>query len=132
MEMGLSASTLAPTDHRPRKNNKQEFPSVAGEQDPLAKANEAWRKSPNRWELLKYPRYVVADKGERLVWVYNDKQAPLIVQAFFQLEADFQAYMGPGSVEGKVPQGELGRALVRSQDLKAWFVDTQDLTVTLY
>lgn len=64
--------------------------------------------------------------------MYNDKAAPLIVQAFFQLEADFQAYMGPGSVEGRAPQGELGKALVRAQDQKAWFVDTQDMTVTVY
>ena len=134
MELGLSPATIGPSDNRQRLNNNQRLASLAGEQDPLAKANAAWLRSPNRWRLLAYPKYIVADKGARLVWVYNDKAAPQIVQAFFQLEAGFLAYMGPGSVAGQggLPQGSLAQLLREAQDQKTWFVDTQDMTVTVY
>ncbi|KAI4139310.1 MAG: hypothetical protein L6R39_006357 [Caloplaca ligustica] len=130
MEFGISAGTIGPSDHRPRYGTN--WPSLAGEADPLAKANAAWLRSPKRWELLHYPAYVVADKGSRLVWVYNDKGSPDIVRAFFQLEADFQAYMGPGSVPGVIPTTELSKQLTKSQDEKSWIVDTQDMTITIY
>ncbi|KAL8831769.1 MAG: hypothetical protein Q9170_005159 [Blastenia crenularia] len=132
MELGLSASTLGPSDHRQRMNNQERLSSLAGEQDPLAKANAAWLRSPSRWELLHYPKYVVADKGERLVWVYNDKQAPQVVQQFLQLEADFQAYCGPGSVAGQGMLSGVAERLREAQDKKTWYVDTQDMTITIY
>ncbi|KAL8901993.1 MAG: hypothetical protein Q9207_004918 [Kuettlingeria erythrocarpa] len=65
MELGISAATMAPTDHRVLYDGFSQ--SLAGEANPLAKANEAWLRSPNRWELLHYPKYIVADKGSRLV-----------------------------------------------------------------
>ncbi|KAI4288751.1 MAG: hypothetical protein L6R35_001990 [Caloplaca aegaea] len=129
METGISRSTLGPSDNRRLPDGR---PSLAGEQDPLAKANAAWLRSPNRWELLRYPKYVVADKGERLVWVHNDKAAPQVVRAFFQLEAGFMAYMGPGSVEGWKPTTALEKQLVKAQDTKSWWVNTQDMVITIY
>lgn len=130
MEMGLSPATLGPLDHRPLPDGR---PSLAGEQDPLAKANAAWLRSPRRWELLRYPRYLVAaHRGERLVWVYSDKEAPFVVRAFFQLEAGFQAYMAPGSVKGWKPRTALEKELTRVQDEKSVWVRTQDMVVTVY
>ncbi|KAI4129794.1 MAG: hypothetical protein LQ338_002045 [Usnochroma carphineum] len=132
MELGISPATLGPSDHRLLPDGS---PSLAGEQDPLEKATEAWLRSPNRWELLKYPKYVVAaDQGKRLAWVYNDKDAPGIVRAFFQLEAGFQAYMGAGSVAGnEAPErGSVEAQLMKAQDRMSWWVGTREMTVTIY
>ncbi|KAL9008810.1 MAG: hypothetical protein Q9173_006102 [Seirophora scorigena] len=129
MEMGVSAATLGPRDNRRLPDGR---PSLAGEQDPLAKANAAWLRSPHRWELLRYPRYLVAHRGERLVWVYSDKDAPFVVRTFFQLEAGFQAYMAPGSVEGWKPRTALEKQLTKAQDEKSVWVHTQDMVIMVY
>ncbi|KAL8636069.1 MAG: hypothetical protein Q9228_006498 [Teloschistes exilis] len=129
MEMGMSGGTLGPSDNRKRGNGE---PSLAGEQDPLAKADAAWAHTVNQGELLAYPNYITASNGH-LTHVYMDKQAPESVQAFFQLGADFKAYMGPGSQAGKMPpQGTLAEQLIRAADQKSWTVDTQAMTMTIY
>ncbi|KAI4101862.1 MAG: hypothetical protein L6R37_004737 [Teloschistes peruensis] len=129
MEMGMSGGTLGPSDNRKRGNGES---SLAGEQDPLAKADDAWAHTVNQGELLAYPNYITASNGH-LTHVYMDKQAPESVQAFFQLGADFKAYMGPGSQAGKMPpQGTLAEQLIRAADQKSWTVDTQAMTITIY
>ncbi|KAI4196966.1 MAG: hypothetical protein LQ350_006219 [Teloschistes chrysophthalmus] len=129
MEMGMSGGTVGPSDNRKRSNGA---PSLAGEQDPLAKADAAWAHTANQGELLATPKYITASNGH-LKSVYMDKEAPEIVQAFFQLDADFNAYIGPGSESGKpVAQGTLKEQLNRAADEKSWTVDTQEMTITIY
>ncbi|KAL9576957.1 MAG: hypothetical protein Q9212_006690 [Teloschistes hypoglaucus] len=129
MEMGMSGGTVGPSDNRKRSNGAS---SLAGEQDPLAKADAAWAHTANQGALLANPRYITASNGH-LTHVYMDKSAPEIVQAFFQLDAEFHAYIGPGSEAGKtVAQGTLKAQLNRAADEKSWIVDTQDMTITLY
>ncbi|KAL8732334.1 MAG: hypothetical protein Q9181_003991 [Wetmoreana brouardii] len=133
MELGMSGATLGPSDGRKRINGGQRLPSLAGEQDPLAKANAAWARETNKAALLANPKYLAANSNGRLTRVYHDKGAPEAVQAFFQLEADFNAYMGPGSELGKTPvAGTLREKLNKVADQKAWFVDTQQMTIAIF
>ncbi|KAL8950476.1 MAG: hypothetical protein Q9222_003491 [Ikaeria aurantiellina] len=132
MEMGISAGTLGPTDHRARSNGQS---SLAGEQDPLGKANAAFAHldAGKKAALLKSPKYVQADASKaRLTHVSNDKAAPEAVRVFFQLDAGFMAYMGAGSVAGKTPGSKEEKEMVKAQDSKSWVVGSRDMTVTLF
>ncbi|KAL8930456.1 MAG: hypothetical protein Q9208_000640 [Pyrenodesmia sp. 3 TL-2023] len=130
MELGISAGTMGPSDHRVRTDGFSQ--SLAGEANPLDKANQAWLRSPNRWELLRYPKYIVADKGNRLVWVNNDKDSPRLVKAFFQLEANFNAYTNPGSDDKNPPKNNAESILQAAGDKQTFQVDTQAMTITIY
>lgn len=130
MELGISAGTMGPSDHRVLTDGFSQ--SLAGEANPLAKANEAWLRSPNRWELLRYPKYIVADKGSRLVWVNNDKDSPTLVKAFFQLEANFNAYTNPGTDDKNPPKNNPERILQAAGDKQTFQVNTQAMTITIY
>lgn len=98
----MSDSTLGPADHRPYiiGGAKNVF-SVSGEQDTLSKANAGWGAATNKAQLLKHSKYIKQGDGGRLTYVHMDGEAPEEVRAFFQLTAEFTAYMGPGSVAGK-------------------------------
>ncbi|KAL8858675.1 MAG: hypothetical protein Q9178_004763 [Gyalolechia marmorata] len=129
MEFGISSATLGPTDHRKQSNGRA---SLAGEQDPLAKANAAWAVEKNR--VNGFPKYLTPSKdGKRLVNVYMDKNAPRAVQTFFQLTAGFQAYLVPGSVGGvQRKKGSVEKMLEVAADQKAWKVDTQAMRITIF
>ncbi len=133
-QLGMSDSTLGPADHRPRKVNNQRLPSVSGEQNTLAKANAAWPHATNKAALLQNPKYIQQGPNDGpLTHVYMDAQAPEVVAEFFQLAADFTAYVVPGSVAG-VPvatdsiKGEMNGAA----DQKSWIVDLQQMEIIAY
>ena len=135
-QLGMSDSTLGPADHRPRKSNNQMLPSVSGEQNTLAKANAAWPHTSNKAALLQHSRYIQQGPNGQLTHVYMDADAPEEVAEFFQLTADFTAYIGAGSVAGVAGvavaansiQGEMNGAA----DEKSWIVDTQQMEVIAY
>ncbi|KAL8819338.1 MAG: hypothetical protein Q9223_002211 [Gallowayella weberi] len=132
MEMGMSGGTLGPSDNRQRPNG---LPSLAGEQDPLAKANAAWEHVSNKAAFVgKYTRYMaVSGDQKRLERVYMDKNAPKKVAVFFQLTAKFNAYITVGSVQGvQKIAGSLDKSLEMAADMHAWFVDTQAMMITIY
>ncbi|KAL9596922.1 MAG: hypothetical protein Q9219_005485 [cf. Caloplaca sp. 3 TL-2023] len=138
MELGMSGATLGPINHKRRlgaPTSSSSSSSLAGEPDPLAKANEAWLRSAKRSELLKYPKYIAADKdGKKLLSVYCDKDAPAVVREFFQLEAGFLAYLGPGSVEGMNGggEGEGARRMREKQDGLSWVVEGWGMEVVVF
>ncbi|KAL8794516.1 MAG: hypothetical protein Q9182_007621 [Xanthomendoza sp. 2 TL-2023] len=132
MEMGMSGGTLGPSDNRKRPNG---LPSLAGEQDPLAKANAAWAHVSDKAAFAgKYPQYMAMSSNQaRLTRVYMDKKAPREVAIFFQLTAKFNAYITAGSIEGvERKAGSLEKMLEVAADMHSWFVDTQEMTMTIY
>ncbi|KAL8733499.1 MAG: hypothetical protein Q9166_002126 [cf. Caloplaca sp. 2 TL-2023] len=134
MELGMSGVTLGPSDGRKQSNGRD---SLAGELDPLAKANAAWMQEKDwgfKSALWNFPQYVSASPDKRrLTYVYMDKGAPEIVRVFFQLTAKFNAYIVPGSVPGvyHIP-GSLGHRLAATADDKSWQVFTQAMTITVF
>ncbi|KAL8684933.1 MAG: hypothetical protein Q9224_006057 [Gallowayella concinna] len=132
MELGMSGGTLSPSDNRKRPNG---LPSLAGEQDPLAKANAAWEHVSDKAAFVgKFNRYMAVSKDQkRLERVYMDKNAPNEVAVFFQLTANFNAYITSGSVHGvEKKAGSLEKSLEVAADMQSWFVNTQAMTMTIF
>ena len=81
------------------------------------------------------PHYYYLDHREtgNLSVIRMDKMAPGAVITFLQLAAEFNGYMGPGSVAGVVvdPYSNAGK-LVTAQDRFAYEVDTQDMEIINY
>ncbi|KAL8852760.1 MAG: hypothetical protein Q9221_002390 [Calogaya cf. arnoldii] len=133
MEFGISSATLGPTDHRPKWEGLGRKNSLVGEQDPLAKANAAWADGKNRVLAPAAKKYLTPSKnGNKLVNVYMDKQAPQMVQEFFQLVAHFHAYMNPGSVVGQNPKGRVKKLKEVADNASGKVDGTQDMTITIY
>lgn len=62
-----------------------------------------------------------------------DGGAPEEVVEFFQLMADFTAYLGAGSVEGVgVEKGSSEAEMDGRADEKSWVVDTQRMEIIAY
>lgn len=132
-QLGMSDSTLGPTDHRPRRVGTRMLPSVSGEQDTLAKANAAWPSATDKAGLLLHAEYIQQGSDGRLTHVYMDGGAPEAVAEFFQLTAAFDAYVGAGSVAGvAVAAGSIRGEMNKAADLKSWEVDTQQMEILAY
>jgi len=132
-QLGMSDSTLGPSDHRPRKVGTQLLPSVSGEQDTLAKANAAWPSATNKAELLQHSDYIRQGPDGHLTHVYMDGDASEDVAEFFQLTAGFAAYVGAGSVAGvAVSTGTIQGEMNKAADEKSWVVDTQQMEILAY
>ena len=129
MEFGITSGTLGPTNQQPLSNGKS---SLAGEPDPLGKANAAWKAGNKLWGMSKY--LTPSQDFSRLVNVYMDKEAPESVRESFQLKALFAAFMHPGSVQGVVnAPGSRAKALQVAADNKNMVVEgTQDMMITIY
>ncbi|MCJ1467601.1 hypothetical protein MMC07_006226 [Pseudocyphellaria aurata] len=124
MEMGIGDETLGPSDNRKALDGRF---AIRGEADPLAKANAAWSSTSRvRKQGLLDSGYLVGDMG-RLTSVRLDKYAPVHVAEWFQLDADFHAYMVPGSVKGRTPTPASRRA-----DTESFKVDTKQMTITIH
>lgn len=129
-QLGMSDSTLGPADHRPRANNQN---SVSGEQDTLAKANAAWSSATDQAALLQNPNYIQQGSNGHLTHVYMDSNAPEDVAEFFQLTAEFTAYIGAGSVAGvAVAPNTIQSQMMKAADQKSWVVDTQQMKIMAY
>ena len=127
-QLGMSNSTLGPADHRPRMGTS--LSAMNGEQDTLAKANAAWPHTPNQAILLQNQRYLRQGPDGKLNHVYMDADAPEIVAQFFQITAEFTAYVGAGSVAGYVvAAGTVQSEMVKAADEKSWEVDTLQMEI---
>ena len=122
----MSDGTLGPTSHQPLTNGQA---SLSGEQDCLAKANAAWPSATNKADLLAYPDYLKQGKHGKLTYVYMDKNAPQVVIDFFQVQADFTAYIDAGSVAGVTPSDP---GVVKAADELSWAVSTDDMEIIAY
>ena len=93
-QLGMSDGTVGPSDNRKLDDGRL---SLAGEPDTLAKANAAWPQTENQDALLEFPAYLKLGGDGRLGFVYCDADAPQVVIDFFQVTAEFSAYVAAGS-----------------------------------
>ena len=127
-QLGMSDGTISALDNRKLSNGQ---PSVSGEADTLAKANAAWPHTDNKPALLAYPDYLKQGGDGKLAFVYCDAQAPQVVIDFFQVTAEFDAYIDAGSVKGVTPSAADAEA-VKMADGKSLEVDTQDMLIVAH
>ena len=125
-QLGMSDGTLGPTSHQPLTNGQA---SLSGEQDCLAKANAAWPSTTNKADLLANPDYLKQGPDGKLTYVYMDENAPQVVIDFFQVQADFTAYIDAGSVAGVTPNDP---GVVKAADELSWSVSTDDMEIIAY
>ena len=125
MQFGMSDETLGPSDNRNKIGSTDS--AIAGEQDTLAKANAAWSHTDSgKQQALLDSGYVAGDK-QKLTMVRMDAQAPPLVINWLQMDADFNAYIGAGSVDGNV-----ATAVDHAADKKTTFLETNKMTITIY
>ena len=127
MEYGMSDATLGPSDNKPTTDGR---PSLLGEQDVLAKANAGWKTINNdaaTQKTLLATGYLTGTVGGPLTKVKMDIHAPLPVIAFYQLTAQFNAYIGHGSVANLPPDITTAAA-----DKQTHVVATHQMTITEY
>lgn len=127
-QLGMSDGTVGPADNRPLTTGQ---PSLSGEPDTLAKANAAWPDTADRAALLAYPDYLRQGADGTLSFVYCDALAPQAVVDFFQVTAEFEAYVDAGSVAGVTPSAADAQA-VKMADTMSLQVDTQDMSIKAY
>ena len=124
----MSDGTLGPSDNSPLENGQN---SLSGESDTLAKANAAWPSTTNKAALLAYPQYLKQGSDGMLTYVYSDSNSPQVVIDFFQVTADFTAYIDAGSVAGVTPSAADAEA-VKMANANSYQVGTQDMTITAH
>lgn len=127
-QLGMSPGTLGPTDNRKLSTGQS---ALSGEPDPLAKANAAWPHTTNQAALLAYPDYLKQGPDGQLEFVYCDTNAPQAVIEFFQVTAEFDAYIDAGSVAGVTPSAADAEA-VKMADAQSLRVDTQDMSIVAH
>lgn len=128
-QLGMSDGTIGPLDNRKLLNGQ---PSLTGEADTLAKANAAW-PPPEAAALLAHPEYFKQEGGSgKLSFVYCDANAPQAVIDFFQVTAEFDAYIDAGSVAGVSSSGAEDAQAVRMADLKSLEVGTQEMLIVAH
>lgn len=124
MEYGMSDETLGPSDHRKLDTGAD---SIAGEQDCLAKANAAWvHATSDTKQAMLNSGYFRGDLNW-LTYVTTNAQAPLAVRKWLQMDAQFNAYVGPGSVINQQSGDYEAMA-----DKHTLFVGTNKMTITIY
>ena len=128
-EMGISNSTFGPADHRLTKDGS---PSLAGEVNALAKANDVWVQIEDKSPLAPH-YYYVEQQGPsgNLSRIRIDKLAPVEIKTFFQLDAGLNGYVGPGSVEGMSEEMRKEK-MVSWADKQTREVDTQEMEIIAY
>lgn len=127
MQFGMSDTTLGPTHGDKQINGK---PSLAGEQDCLAKANSAWPSvDVATQQALLDTGYLEGTTGAKgvLTSVHMDKQADESVVDFFQNTAQFNSYVHSGSVAGKS-----GGTTAAAADSFSWSIKTKEMDLTGY
>ena len=118
MEYGMSDETLGPSDHSS---------PIRGERDTLGKANAAWSHTDSAKKKALLDSGYFAGSNGKLTMVRMDKSAPELVVDWLQMDADFNAYIGAGSVAGKVPT-----EVDRKADKHTTFCKTNKMTITVY
>ena len=114
-QLGISDGTCGPP------NSKQ----TTGERHALAKANKAWKtlNQTMKKQLIKFPQYLKQDEVNKSLTYINMGvdawPARADVIEFFQVTADFQGYVGPGSVTDEHwPKHSMKQKLVHLADLQ--------------
>ena len=126
MELGMSHETLGPSDHRPQADGRI---SLCGEEDLLGKANAAWQKTPvAKQKDLLASGYLNGTVGGELTAVDMDRNTPILVRHWYQLEAGFRGYMVPGSIAGHHNLTEADK----TADTRTSHVLTNEMTITIY
>ena len=127
MEFGMSNSTFGTTDGSKRIDGGD---STTGESDCLGKANAVWGNvDANTQQVLLDSGFVQGATGGNgaLTAVSMSKQATAEVVKFFQITAEFNSYVDPGSIDGAVPG-----AMAKIADKKTLSVATNKLTITSF
>ncbi|KAL8790377.1 MAG: hypothetical protein Q9195_006395 [Heterodermia aff. obscurata] len=124
MQYGMSNSTLGPTDGSKRIDGGD---SLAGEQDCLAKANAAWGDLDAGTQSSLLNTGFLQGSSAGLSMVSMGSSAPRSVVRFFQMTADFNAYVDAGSVVGETTD-DMGKVA----DQFSYSVTTNKLTITAY
>ena len=124
MEYGMSNSTLGPTDGSKRIDGGD---SLTGEQDCLAKANAAWGDVDAGTQSSLLDTGFLQGSSAGLSTVSMGSSAPRSVVKFFQMTADFNAYVDAGSITGETTD-EMGKVA----DQFSYSVTTNKLTITAY
>lgn len=127
-QLGMSDGTVGPIDNRKLSDGRS---SLSGEPDTLAKANAAWPDTTNKPALLAYPDYLKQGSNGQLTFVYCDTNAPQVVIEFFQVTAEFAAYVDAGSVAGVTPSATEAQS-VKLADANSLIVDTQDMLIVAH
>ncbi|MCJ1428990.1 hypothetical protein MMC29_006903 [Sticta canariensis] len=118
MQYGMSDETLGPSDHSSQ---------IRGEKDTLGKANAAWAHTDStKKKALLHSGYFAGNNG-KLTMVRMDASAPELVINWLQMDADFNAYIGAGSVEGKV-----ATEVDKKADKNTTFCKTNKMTITVH
>lgn len=125
MEYGMSDETLGPSDYQTQLGSGA--PSLAGEPDTLAKANAAWKSIDDASKQALLDSGFLQGTKDSLTHVTMGAQAPNFVVYFYQITAKFNAYIGPGSVAGKV-----ATPVDQVADKKTSIVGTNKMTITIY
>lgn len=118
MQYGMSDETLGPSDHSG---------NVAGEQDTLAKANAAWPHTDSGKQQALLDTGYFAGDAQELTMVRMDANAPPLVIDWLQIDADFNAYIGHGSVVGEAATG-----VDHAADKQTNWSPTNKMTITIY
>ena len=125
MEYGMSNVTLGPTDGSKRIDGGD---SLAGEQDCLAKSNAAWADvEGDTKEALLETGYLNGTSAGNLTAVSMGAGAPLNVVEFYQMTAEFNAYVCAGSVAGQTTDD-----MEAAADQFSYSVSTNKMTITSY
>ena len=118
MQYGMSDETLGPSDNSGR---------TCGEQDTLAKANAAWSHTDSGKQQTLLDSGYFAGDNQKLTMVRMDGSAPQLVVDWLQVDADFNAYIGAGSVLGKE-----STAVDSVSDKQTAFCGMNKMTITVY
>ena len=133
-EMGLDSSTLGPASGEPRVVDGQSLSSLAGEEDVVAKINEAFQNlEDEQRRLLRIDGYINVDDSGDVSEAKMDKDAPPIVVRFLQLDAKLTGYVFPGSGTVEAPatwvtEGEMGKIA----DAFTWSTECRRMVITAY
>ena len=132
-EYGISDSTLGPIGGQDTEDGHN---SLAGEPDAYAKANAAWvhLDPATKSQLLAFPQYLAQADNGNLDWINMDTAGPAVAPAvvyFFQITADFTAYLNPGSVAGRWVDPNTSQDVAKTAaDKKTWLVGTDQMVIT--
>lgn len=124
MQFGMSNSTLGTTDGSKQNNGND---ALTGEQDCLAKANAAWSDLDAATKTDLMNSGFLEGSMDGLTAVSMAQDAPASVTRFYQLTAEYNAYIVAGSVAGVKSD-----AVAAAADKSTLSVATNKLTITAY
>ncbi|MCJ1230140.1 hypothetical protein MMC12_006811 [Toensbergia leucococca] len=106
IEMGISKATMTPTDTSLETIDKR--PSLVGEPDPVAHANQFWSSVSSADQTAMTSTGQIVASGGQITAINIHKQAdgspaPQSVINFLQLTCNFNTYVATGAIAGVTP-----------------------------